>query len=835
MLLLSSDSLTVDGATVFPDHIDPNQFWYLPAPVDLAKMPDSDEPQFLLIEYAPDLASSGVKGVGFLNVTTCLKISDRTRDKILGEIQSMFPNATNPHIAPVPFDEGTVRVVALDLQGSGGTANTAAPGTFEAVEKISGATSPELFGDNNALFSLTLTEEGASIMKAAFEDGMAPVGVIYDLKFTGVRPALDVKITADLKRVYDSFSVGLTAQAYYVSAGVDATFEKLRQDGAIKIEVVNLTNDQSNADKEQQALALFKDQILSQWFTPSLSPATAAAADANTVPTAPQSSSSSTTTTTTGGSPVRSGGAQPAPGGAHPAPGGAQPAPGGAHPAPGGAQPAPGGAHPAPGGAQPAPGGAHPAPGGVQPAPGGAHPAPSGAQPAPGGAHPAPAGAQPASSGATPSRTGPTPAPVPSPAGANPPAPGGVTPAGAGGPAAPSPAGAPPAGPSTITTTGPSAGAQVADAAKALAGVASAASSAASPFGVSLRLKFVHQDEQKTVTYEYNRMDAVQRTFSPQGYFGLMLDKIDKSKHFLQVDGTDPFFSKFSVAITPPHDFAGIGLQTAHVAIDYGDPNSDDAKHGEFDFTAAQTAPTSWDVFEGEVRATEFTYTADYSFDPQSGWVGAQDRYQLPAVTTENRQVTLDPYALLGFLTVTLSPGKIDANSVDRVEVTLHYAEAGGWQTSANYIVHPGDQPQAWKVRLSDKTQRTYTYTTKCVLKDGTSFTSAPVSSTASAIIVNDAFTGGIDVVVQPAIDAAKTKTALLEVEYQDQDAGYAFQTTLLLPPGKLDMQRLHIPLLNRSKSAFGYRIITVGTNGQQHRGDLVSTQDPVVLVGDMP
>ena len=191
MLLLSSDSITVDGATVFPDHADPNQFWYLPAPVDLAKMPDSDEPQFLLIEYAPDLASSGVKGVGFLNVTTCLKISDQTSNKILGQIQSMFPTATSPHLAPVPFDEGTVRVVALDMQGSGGATNTAPPGTFEAVEKISGATSPELFGDNDALFSLTLTEEGVSILKAAFEDGMAPVGVIYDLKFTGVRPALE--------------------------------------------------------------------------------------------------------------------------------------------------------------------------------------------------------------------------------------------------------------------------------------------------------------------------------------------------------------------------------------------------------------------------------------------------------------------------------------------------------------------------------------------------------------------------------------------------------------------------------------------------------------------
>ena len=345
----------------------------------------------------------------------------------------------------------------------------------------------------------------------------------------------------------------------------------------------------------------------------------------------------------------------------------------------------------------------------------------------------------------------------------------------------------------------------------------------------------MQQDEQKTVTYEYNRMDAVQRTFGPQGFFGLMLKGIDKSKHFLQVDGTDPFFTKFSVAITPPRDFASIGLQTAHVAIDYGDPSSPDAKHGEFDFTAAQSAPTSWDVFEGQVRSTEYTYTADYSFDPQSGWVGAQDRYQLPAVTTENRQLTLDPFSMLGFLTVNVSPGKIDANLVDRVEVALQYSDSSGWQPSANYIVHPGDQPQAWKLRLSDKAHRTYTYTTKCVLKDGTVFNEGPFTSSASAVIANDAFKGGIDVVVQPALDATKTKTALLELDYQDADAGYSFQTTLLLQPSSPQAQRIHIPVLDRAKNTFSYRIVTVGVNDKQNRGEMVSTQDPVVLVGDMP
>jgi hypothetical protein len=135
MLLLSTSPIVSDGVTVFPDHADSNQFWYLPAPVGLATLPGSDEPQFLLIEYTPDLASSGVQGVGFLNVTLCLKLSDDTRNELMGQIKAAFPNADDPRLTPVPFDEGTVQIVALDLQGSGGASNTTPPGSFEAIEQ----------------------------------------------------------------------------------------------------------------------------------------------------------------------------------------------------------------------------------------------------------------------------------------------------------------------------------------------------------------------------------------------------------------------------------------------------------------------------------------------------------------------------------------------------------------------------------------------------------------------------------------------------------------------------------------------------------------------------
>src|SRR5262249_6812282 len=145
--------------------------------------------------------------------------------------------------SPVPFDDGTVQCVALNLQGPGGTTAMPVPGAFVAVEQILGASVPSLDAANNAIFSLTLDQAGATILEEAFGQGATPVGVLYNLKFTGMRPAFKVRITADYQRIYNEFSVGLTASVYWVSAGIDAAFEKLKEDGAIKIEVEDFTGD----------------------------------------------------------------------------------------------------------------------------------------------------------------------------------------------------------------------------------------------------------------------------------------------------------------------------------------------------------------------------------------------------------------------------------------------------------------------------------------------------------------------------------------------------------------------------------------------------------------
>ena len=269
MLQLGTGMQTIQGVTVFPDHADEDQYWYLPAHLAIARRPADDWPQFSFIKYRRAATDEGVQGGGFLMFTVELTLPE----DVEREIRSKIP--ANARLTVARFDTGTVECVALNLQGPGGTTATVSDeGTFVAVQQILGARTPSLFGNNQAAFSLTLSAEGATLLESAFAEGAAPIGVIYSLTFTAMQPSLDVKITADFERIYNHFSAGLNANVYYVEIGVEAGIEELVQNGAIKIEVTNFSTDDDKAEQEKQAIDFFTQHLLQAWFTPTLTPGT---------------------------------------------------------------------------------------------------------------------------------------------------------------------------------------------------------------------------------------------------------------------------------------------------------------------------------------------------------------------------------------------------------------------------------------------------------------------------------------------------------------------------------------------------------------------------------
>ncbi len=261
-------SFEIDGVTVRADHEDPDQFWYHAARVSLDKRPDGSD-AITMLKYKPATAAAGVKGGGYLMLQTVVVLPDETRDRIMARIAALSPTGS-PRLAPVPIEKGTVRCVALNLEGGGTTATPPPPGAFNAVTQILGTTTPSMSAQQTAVFSLVLDQEGATILQKAFESGTAPVAVIYTLEHSALSPDLHVKITADFERIYRHFSASVEAQIYWVRAGIDAGFEKLVQDGAIKIEVIDFTGAEDREAKEKWALDFFKNDLLAKWFEPSL-------------------------------------------------------------------------------------------------------------------------------------------------------------------------------------------------------------------------------------------------------------------------------------------------------------------------------------------------------------------------------------------------------------------------------------------------------------------------------------------------------------------------------------------------------------------------------------
>jgi hypothetical protein len=350
---------------------------------------------------------------------------------------------------------------------------------------------------------------------------------------------------------------------------------------------------------------------------------------------------------------------------------------------------------------------------------------------------------------------------------------------------------------------------------------------------LALKLKFVRQEEQKTLTFHYNRADAVRRTYAPQGFFGLLLSDLqDKDKHFVEVDLDDPFFRVFNVTIDAPIDFQRIGLNSAQVALDYGTPaDAANHKHGDFIFDAQNNAQKKFEVFMNARHDTTYSYTTQYHFNPGSDWEGTMFSYELPPKQTEDRTLLLNPFEALGFLEIRVFPNRMDEAVIESTEVHLSYQPPGGALQDKLLTVAPGSEPQFWRLRLDDPTARDYTYRLVHHLKDGTRRQMEPVTTRATALPVDDPFERPLKIDFIPAFDPATTRMVFIDFEYDDAANNYHREERLTIQANALDPVQLRVSLIDPAQRTFRYRLSFVGTNGHLTRGAFIQTTETLINV----
>lgn len=282
MLYLDS-ATTTHGVTLFRDYNNPGRLYYLPLYPKLTR--EAGDPLFQLLIYRRDITDNPAfkegdrLGGGFLTMTVDLSVPDSTLQAIKDELDSQTGQPVE--LTPVPYDSGSVRITALGAT-SGATADASPASGAHFVEKILGSTKPSLYGDNRAVFSMELSQEGALLMKASLENpGATQVAVVYDLDYKGLMPAYQAKIQIKFSQSYSYLRTRFTMNTLYFKTDLDAEFEKLTKEGSIKIEEVDFSgmDAAAQAASRQKLNDLAKELATWAFFKPSLQPGSVLAVD----------------------------------------------------------------------------------------------------------------------------------------------------------------------------------------------------------------------------------------------------------------------------------------------------------------------------------------------------------------------------------------------------------------------------------------------------------------------------------------------------------------------------------------------------------------------------
>jgi hypothetical protein len=284
MLYLNPPYFIIDGVSLFCDHVDPLQFYYLPmAPhLSVSKDPVSgvDAPQLQLIEY------TGAAGTGgFINFDVNLGLADDALETVKQKLRREANLSDTPKLAPVSFVDGTVRLLILGAESTDPTVPAGkpagpAPAPASAgprfVLKIQNSSKPALYGDNQASFSVQLDQYGATVLEQALKGLMSPIAVVYSLEFVALRPAFKVRLHVDWSRVQTYIDDHYQAGVLFFSADIDKSIEKLIEDRVITIEIDTLVTDADGgkavSDDRDRAVAEVYDMIKNTFFESSLSP-----------------------------------------------------------------------------------------------------------------------------------------------------------------------------------------------------------------------------------------------------------------------------------------------------------------------------------------------------------------------------------------------------------------------------------------------------------------------------------------------------------------------------------------------------------------------------------
>jgi hypothetical protein len=260
MLLLDSRCAVLDGVSVFPDHVDPLQWYYLPS-----------QPHLTVVDGTPMFQLVGFRGSrtgGLLSFDCNIGLEQPQIDALQQKIKSQFDLDGKPRLASVPPVDGTVRLIIMGADSASPEEN--APFVVKAVHNAK----PSLYNDNAASFSVLLDEGGYALVQGTLDAVILPIAVVYSLDYLALRPAYQVTLSIDWDRVQKHLDETFGAKLWIFSSEISKVVDELDESKAIDLRADTFVPEDTEGviERRDAALIQVKAMITSAFFEPSLPP-----------------------------------------------------------------------------------------------------------------------------------------------------------------------------------------------------------------------------------------------------------------------------------------------------------------------------------------------------------------------------------------------------------------------------------------------------------------------------------------------------------------------------------------------------------------------------------
>lgn len=279
MIDLGRPALNGEGVTLFCDHADAGRFYYLPDRPRL-RIGSDGRPELSLLKYRLDPDLHKALGAGLLSLTVDLGVEPERLGRVRRRIARQMELNSQIVLSPVSADAGTCELILIDRTSDDSIPGDAGGPTGSGmVERILGSASPSLYGDNACTFEAVLSPEGVALVEGALRGGGLPVGVVYGLQVSGLRPALRAQITARWKDIYNYYDNRLHGGKLLLAVDIGPTIEDLIHAEAIRMQIDDLVPESERSEVYQRTLDQVQRYILDKFFKPTLGQAPPASDD----------------------------------------------------------------------------------------------------------------------------------------------------------------------------------------------------------------------------------------------------------------------------------------------------------------------------------------------------------------------------------------------------------------------------------------------------------------------------------------------------------------------------------------------------------------------------